>query len=209
MQHDIVAGCLSIRDNRAVSRLSDLQSEVTERLILEAALKVLERTGEITARAAANEAGIAERTLFRYFGSREDFLAAAATALAREVQLPPPPTGVEDLRAMPRGLFTAMDAHRELIRAAWHSELRQHIIGKEANERWLGIRKVLDAAAPRAPERRRRLAAATLRYHLSATTWHYFRFVLQLPLEDTIEAAEMLVDQQLAGLGGKATGPAR
>ncbi|MBK6008987.1 TetR family transcriptional regulator [Ramlibacter ginsenosidimutans] len=192
-----------------MSRLSDLQSEVTERLILEAALKVLERTGEITARAAAIEAGIAERTLFRYFGSREDFLAAAATALARTVQLPPAPTGVEELRAMPRGLFTAMDAHRELIRAAWHSELRQHMIAKEAKERWLGIRKVLDAVAPRAPERRRKLAAATLRYHLSATTWHYFRFVLLLPLEDTIEAAELLVDQQLAGLAGKAPRPSR
>ena len=186
-----------------MSRLSELQSEVTERLILDAALKVLERTGEITARAAAGEAGISERTLFRYYSTREDFLAAVAKAMARTVQMPPPPESVEALRAMPRALFTAFEEHSGLISAAWHSELRQHVIGKEARERWIGIRKVVDAAAPRAPERRRKVAAATLRYHLSATTWHYYRCVMQLPQEETIEAGEMVVEQVLAGLAGK------
>lgn len=204
MQHDILTDPVSTGDIRAVSRLSDLQSEVTERLILEAALEVLERTGEITARAAATQAGISERTLFRYFASRDDFLGAVATALARTVQLPPPPESVEALRAMPRALFTAFEEHRGLISAAWHSELRQHVIAKEARDRWVGIRKVLDAAAPRAPERRRRVAAATLRHHLSATTWHYLRFILDLPPDETIEAAEMVVDQVLAALGAKA-----
>ena len=187
-----------------MSRLSDLQSEVTERLILEAALKVLERTGEITARAAATEAGISERTLFRYFSSCDDFLAAVATALARTVQLPPPPDDAKALLVLPRALFTAFEQHRGLISAAWHSELRQHVIAREARERWVGIRKVIDSAAPRAPERRRKVAAATLRHHLSATTWHYYRFVMQLPLDETIEAAEMVVEQVLAGVGAKA-----
>jgi AcrR family transcriptional regulator len=180
--------------------LTQLQTDATEQLILDAALAVLERTGEITARAAAAEAGISERTVFRYFPSRPDFLAAAAAALGRTLRSPAPPRNLDELRALPRALFAALDEHRELVRAAWHSELRQHMIGTDAKERWQAIRHLLDAAAPRAPERRRKLAAATLRYHLSATTWHYYRFVFRLTLEETVEAAEMVVEQQLAAL---------
>lgn len=187
-----------------MATLTELQTDATQQLILEAALAVLERTGEITARAAAAEAGISERTVFRYFPSRTEFLSAAAAALGRTLRTPAPPASLADLDALPRALFTALDEHRELVRSAWHSELRQHVIGTDAKERWQAIRKLLDAAAPRAPERQRKLAAATLRYQLSATTWHYFRFVFGFTLPETIEAAEMVVRQQLGALGVRA-----
>lgn len=203
MQYDNVAGTLSTK-TPTMATLAELQADATQQLILDAALAVLERTGEITARAAAIEAGISERTVFRYFPSRTEFLAAAAAALGRTLHTPAPPASLADLSVLPRALFTALEDHRDLVRAAWHSELRQHVIGTDAKQRWQAIRKLLDAAAPRAPERRRKLAAATLRYQLSATTWHYFRFVFGFTLPETIEAAELVVQQQLVALGVRA-----
>ena len=88
---------------------------------------------------------------------------------------------------------------RDQIRAAWHSDLRSHIIANQAKQRGVAIRKVLDGALPRAPEQQRRIASALIRYQLSATTWHYYRFIFRLTLDDSIEAAETVVRQQLDG----------
>jgi AcrR family transcriptional regulator len=201
IQSDVVTDHLSRKDIRVPS-LAELHSDATEQLILDGALRSLVRHGEVTARAAARECGISERTVFRYFPARGELLAAAAAALLRGVRAPAPPRSVVELRAMPRALFTAFDEHRDLIAAAWHSELRAHVIATQAKERWVAIRKLLDSVAPAAPERRRKLAAATMRYHLSATTWHYYRFVLRLTLAETIEATETVIAQHLRELQG-------
>jgi len=180
-----------------MASLAEVHADTTERLILEAALRSLESTGELTARAAAREAGISERTVFRYFASREALLAGCAQEMLRVVGAPPPPTTSQELHAMPRALYTAFDGRRELIRAAWHSDLRSHIIANQAKQRWVAIGKVLDRELPRAPVQQRRIASALIRYQLSATTWHYYRFIFRLTLEDSIEAAETVVRQQL------------
>lgn len=196
MQSDKMTGPLSRKD--IMGALAELHVDTTQQVILDAALRSLEQAGELTARAAAREAGISERTVFRHFASREELLGAAAQELMRVVRTPAPPASVEELRAFPRALFTAFEGHRELIRAAWHSELRAHIIANQAKQRWVAIRKVIDGELPRASEQRRKIAAALIRYQLSATTWHYYRFVFRFSLEDSIEAAETVVRQQLA-----------
>jgi AcrR family transcriptional regulator len=180
--------------------LAELHGEVTERIILEAALRSLVREGEITARGAARQAGISERTVFRYFAARDALLDGAARFLLQSVRAPQPPATLGELRAMPRALYTAFDEHEELIRAAWHSELRSRIIATQARQRWQAIRRLVDAAAPRARERTRKLAAAGIRYYLSASTWHYYRFVFQFTPQETIEAAETAIELQLAAL---------
>ena len=52
----------------------------------------------------------------------------------------------------------------------------------------------------------RRLAAANIHYHITASTWHYYRFYFGLSLEDSVDCARMAIRQALAALGVKLPG---
>jgi tetracycline repressor-like protein len=197
IQYDTVSHTMSRA--RAVTKLSELRFDVTQRLILDAALEVLEHSsvGELTVRAAAAQAGISERTIFRYFATRDEFLDAVAAALHRMLDLPPHPTSMSELLAMPGVLYRGFEAKTRLVKAALHSELFERIVDTEARRRWMAIRKIIDQWAPRAPERRRKIAAANIRYFLGASTWHYYRFMFRFSLEESIDCAESAIREAL------------
>src|ERR1051325_4685841 len=187
-----------------LSRLSlvERQSDLTRRVILEAALAELEdgSVGELTVRAVAKRANIAERTVFRYFASREEFLDALAAEVRAKLALPQSPQSVAALLAAPRELFTRFEALASLTKAALHSELFHRMRETQARSRWTAVRRLVDELAPRRSERERRIAAANIRYYLAATTWHYFRFYFNFSLEDSIAAAEAALRQTLTSL---------
>jgi len=187
------------------SVLSTLRNDLTRKLILDAALETLERStvGELTVRAVARHANISERTVFRYFATREEFLDAIAEAVRARFDLPPPPETLEDLLAAPRALYTRFDAVRSLTVAALHSDLFHRMRETQAKARWMAVRKLIDEAAPERGERERRIAAANIRYYLAASTWHYYRFYFNFSLEDSIACAEAAIRDALAGLGKK------
>lgn len=188
--------------NRKVAKLSDRRNELTRQVILDAALDTLEHAtvGELTVRAVAKHANISERTVFRYFASREDFLDAVADAVRDAMALPEPPRTVQELRAAPRRLYRAFENKQALVRAALHSELFHRMREKQAKTRWLAIRSVLDEAAPKSSDPERRIAAANIRYFLAASTWHYYRFYFGFSLKDTVACAEAAIGQALDSL---------
>jgi hypothetical protein len=87
-----------------------------------------------------------------------------------------------------------------LTKASLHSELFHRIRNRVAQTRWVAVRKLVDEFASRASERQRRIAAANIRYYLTATSWHYYRFYMGLGLEDTIACAEAAIGQTLASI---------
>jgi AcrR family transcriptional regulator len=182
--------------------LADRRNDLTRQLILDAAVAMLERAtlGELTMRAVAKQANISERTVFRYFATRDEFLDALVEAVRTRHALPPPPCTVEDLLAAPRALFTRFEATANLTRAALHTELFHRIRESAARTRWRAVQEIVDALAPRKSERTRRLVAANIRYYLAASTWHYFRFYFGFSLEDTIACAEAAIGQSLQSL---------
>ncbi len=186
--------------------LADRQADFTRRLILDTAVRSLEHTsiGELTLRAVAKAANISERTVFRYFATREEFLDAVAEAVRDEMALPPAPTSVEELLAMPRALYGRFEAVRELTKAALHSELFHRMRESQARVRWTAVQGIVDALAPRRSARERKLAAANIRFYLAASAWHYFRFYFGFSLEDSIACAETAIRQSLDGLARKA-----
>ena len=191
----------------SIATLAQRQTDFTRQAILDAALATLERgsLADLTARAVAKRANIAERTVFRYFPSREAFLDAVAAAMSQALQLPPAPRTREELLAAARGLYERFDARASLTRAALHTDLFHRMRESQARVRWTAVRKLIDELAARRPERDRRLAAANIRYHLAASTWHYYRFYFGFSLEDSIAAAEAAVRSMLDAI----TGPAR
>lgn len=185
--------------------LADRQTDLTRRLILDTASTLLERTslGGLTVRAVAKQANISERTVFRYFATREEFLDGLAAAVREKMALPPAPSTVEELLAAPRALFTRFEAVRELTRAALHTDLFHRMRETQAKVRWTAVQAIVGGLAPRRSERERRLASANIRFYLAASTWHYFRFYFRFNLEDSIACAELAIRQSLDGLTKK------
>lgn len=194
-----------------ILRLADRHSDLTRQVILDAALAMLERGGvaELTVRAVAKHAHISERTVFRYFATREDFLDAVADALRARFALPDPPRDRDELLAMPRALYARFEAVSRLTRAALHTELFHRMRETLARSRWNAVQDIVDRLAPRRAERERRIAAANIRFYLAASSWHYFRFYFGFSLEDTIACAETAIRQTLDALARKAEATGR
>jgi AcrR family transcriptional regulator len=186
---------------RALS-LAERHGEATRQLILDAALDMLERSsvGELTVRAVAKHANISERTVFRYFATRDDFLDAIGDQVRARLALPPPPQSEKELLAAPRALYQRFEAKKQLTMAALHTELFHRMRETQAKSRWRAIQQIIDRLAPRRSERDRRIAAANIRYYLAATSWHYYRFYFAFSLEDSIGAAEAAIRSTLVSL---------
>ena len=182
--------------------LGDRQADLTRRLILDTAVQTLEQAsvGELTVRAVAKAANISERTVFRYFATREQFLDGVAEAMREKLALPAAPATREELLAAPRALYLRFEAARQLTRAALHTELFHRMRETQARARWTAVQAIVDALAPRKSARERRIAAANIRFYLAASAWHYFRFYFGFSLEDSIACAETAIRQSLDGL---------
>lgn len=182
--------------------LAERHGEATRRLILDAALDMLERAslGELTVRAVARHANISERTVFRYFATREEFLDAIADQVRDRLALPPPPQTEAELMAAPRALYQRFEATKQLTQAALHTELFHRMRETQAKSRWRAVQQLVDRLAARRSERDRRIAAANIRYYLAATSWYYYRFYFGFSLEDSVAAAETAIRDALVGL---------
>ena len=156
--------------------------------------------GELTVRAVAARARISERTVFRYFATRDAFLEAVATEVTSHMDLPPNPGTMGELLNYPDTLYCRFEAKAALTTAALHTELFPLMRSAQAQQRWEAVRKIIDAHAPKRSGHDRKLAAANIRYVLSATTWHYYRFYFGFGLGETIECARTAVRQAVEGL---------
>ena len=82
----------------------------------------------------------------------------------------------------------------------FHTEIFPRMKAGAAQQRWVGIGKLLYREFKKAPPRARKIAAANIRYFLSGASWHYYRFVFGFSLEETVTCAETAIRQALAGL---------
>ena len=105
-QCDIVSYCMS-----STNSLKDRQTDATQKLILSTAVELLETDGvnATTARAVARKAGISERTVFRYYGSRDEFLDAIAEEAAAKMHTPQPPDDIRKLSDYVTVLYSRFD----------------------------------------------------------------------------------------------------
>ncbi|HZH42510.1 MAG TPA: helix-turn-helix domain-containing protein [Lysobacter sp.] len=186
--------------------LSARLADHTRSLILASAVELLEAepVSGLTVRAVAARAGISERTVFRYFATRDDFLEAVASEVARRLELPAPPATVDELPDFADRLYRRFEAKAALTRAALHTEIFSRMRDTQARERWASVQRLVDAYAPRRSAEARAIAAANIRYFLSATTWHYYRTHFGFELERAIACAHVAVAQALEALKPRA-----
>jgi AcrR family transcriptional regulator len=183
--------------------LASRHADLTQRIILESAIRLLETAPvtELSVRAVAKAGGMSERTVFRYFATRDEMLDAVALEMSRRLDAPADPTTIDALLDYPQAIFARFEATEALTKAALHSELYNRIRSTDAGRRGAAIRALVDQAAPERPERERKLAAASILYHVIAATWHYYRFYFGFSPEETVAAARAAIAQSLVGLG--------
>jgi len=189
----------------SVASLSERLADHTQSLILGSSIELLEEAtvADLTVRAVAARAGISERTVFRYFATRDEFLDAVAAAVTARMELPPSPRTMDDLLHFPDVLYRRFEARAALVKAALHTELFGRLRNAQAQDRWVAVRELIDAHAPKRPAAEREIAAANIRYHLSATTWNYYRSYFGFALEKTIACGLTAVRQSVDGVSPK------
>ena len=175
--------------------LKERQTDATQKLILSTAVDLLQSDGvtATTARAVARKAGISERTVFRYYGSREDFLDAIAEEAAAKMHTPPPPDDIESLVDYVSSLYECFEEFESLLKEALHTEISKRIRATVAKRRWTAVRRLIDSAAPHRSLGDRKIAATNISYYLSASTWLYYRFTFDLSAKDTEKYAKRAV----------------
>jgi len=182
--------------------LSERRTDFTRTLILETAIELLEDAGvrELTMRAVAKQAGMSERSMFRYFATRDELLDAVAAAIISRVDAPPAPKTVVELRTFPATLYAVFEAKQALISASLRSDIFSRVRGATVRTRFAAVRKVIDEAARRATPQARKVHGANVCYFLGATTWHYYRFTFRYSFEDTVECAQAAIALSLDAL---------
>lgn len=123
-------------------------------------------------RSVALAAAISERTIYRYFPSREELDLALQPEIQSRVsaKMADDITGLEDYAER---LFSAFEANEQLARALVTARWVPTAKTRPANLR--ALRKLIDEAFPRAPRADRESAAAVLRVPLSAAGWAYLK----------------------------------
>lgn len=181
--------------------LKERHSDATRDLILDTAVELLRDKGfaEVNVRAVAKLAGMSERTIFRYFPTRDDFLDAIAVKAAAEMR-PPQPDSIETLPAYPAALYRSFEEKADLVAAVLHTELFKRVRVSAAPERWAVVASMIDAYAPKRSKKERENAATNINYFLSASTWHYYRFTFELSAKDTVACARRAIEDTLRGL---------
>jgi len=186
--------------------LLEKRNDLTRGLIMDAAYALLRAASvsALTVRAVAQQAGMSERTVFRYFPSRDALLDAVAAQLLEEMALPEPPATLAALLGAPGALYGAFEARAELTRAVLHTDLVDRVRALQASSRWKAVAALLEEAAPEKSEGERRIAVANICYHLSASSWHYYRFLFGFTLAESVACSETALRQALAELGIRA-----
>lgn len=175
--------------------LKDRHADVTRQLILNTAVELLERSGvtDLTIRAVAKSAGMSERTVFRYFPTRDKFLEAVADETAARLSVPEPPSSLEELIDYADKLYRGFEEQGKLTEAALHSEIYARVRKSSAASRWQSVESLIDSNASRRSAQKRKMAATNINYFLSASTWHYYRFNFGLSLDESIACARSAV----------------
>ena len=180
--------------------LTDARTELVRQRILEGVALVLGRGEAWTFGNVAKAAGVPERTLYRYFPTREALLLAifdwANQRIGAQGRLP---ANARELTSLTRRAFPGFDALAPVVR-----ELLLAPEGQLARLRQKSARQRASLALARreapglGPARTRRLAAV-LQLLSQAATWHALREYWDMDGAEAAEAAALAIELLLAG----------
>jgi len=170
--------------------LRDRQKSATEELILEAAKRCLkdDLLADLSFAKVAAEAGIAERTIYRYFPTKEALLEAFWRAHQATIkQGPYPDTAAKLIAAGPR-VFPEFDKQAEWFRGSLLSQQGRAVAMHFNNERTAAIRSAVRDGVGDMPEPELTRLCAVVQTLYSAAAWLQMREFWELSGEESGKA---------------------
>jgi AcrR family transcriptional regulator len=159
--------------------------------LLEASVRLIERGEEPTMRSVAQEAGISERTIYRYFATRRALEDAVTDALRPRLGAPLCST-VDELDAYIADLFGVFEENRPLTVATVTAAWTQPGLSRSRSRNLEALTELLSDGYPDADPQELAAAAATLRTVASGAGWVYQRVSCGLPNEIVTANAQWL-----------------
>ncbi len=175
-----------------MTTLRDAHAELTRERLLDAAVALIRKGAEPTLRAVGQGAGVAERTVYRYFPDR-DALATAVGPRLQGVSGIPLCDDAADLEAYAAALFSTFEKNSAFVRMLLTTPWMTAPFRRTRAGNLKALRKLVDAAHPRARPADRAAATSTLRAVLSGSGWFYLRDSCGLSNADCIAHAQWLV----------------
>jgi AcrR family transcriptional regulator len=159
------------------SPLRERQSEQTREAILDALATELAEGGlqELNVPAVARRAGVAVRTVYRYFPTRDALLDAAEQRLDDTVAPGASPASPEDLPVMAERVFREFDSNEKMILAQWATALGRDVRARGRRRRVSVYGDVLSTITSDLPRAEARAAHAIVSYLMSSWMWKTLR----------------------------------
>ncbi|CDO36597.1 putative transcriptional regulator protein, TetR family [Novosphingobium sp. KN65.2] len=191
-----------------VTPIRQVHRDLTRERILEAAAELMAETMDIAVPTAdiGARAGVAARTVYRHFPSRELLDQAVWPRVVARMQMQGNPVSVADLVQMPRRIFPNLDQREGLVRAALHSEVARQTSQLTNPSRQAAMLACSYEALPDLDDGTRRRRAAVLLSICSAQGWEALKDLGGLSGEEAglaaSEAIAVLLGLQSARAGG-------
>lgn len=176
------------------SALREEQAQATRQRIVDALIAQAAEVGrtDFSIAEVATRAGVAERTVYRHFPTREAMLDAinhAADVGPRAIALRDPDDLVEHFHA----LFAWFEDNPQLIEATHVTRVGREVRAHGRRQRGERTREILDVALAELDDAARLRAFAAFRTMFGSATWRTMRHELGLTAEQTRDAVEWVL----------------
>jgi AcrR family transcriptional regulator len=183
--------------------LADRKRRVTRDAVVDAVIEAIHEQGfDFSVQDAADRAGVAHRTVYRYFGSREALVEAVGERYEAWLaeQGIPVPDAIEEVLVQIERLFRLFDQSPGLLRAvAMHTLIGGERTGlsKQRTERW---RRTFGAGLPHLPRDEVEPLFAICRTLTGSLGWYLLTSQFGLSGEQSARAVRRVVEVVIADL---------
>lgn len=182
--------------------LRDRQAALARTAIFEALVQHLEDgdADDVSMEELAREAGVSRRTLYRYFPTRGELLAAAGEWIRDEALQLPVEIGAEGIAGSFRAAAARLSEHPKLARALLRTQTGSAMRSSSRDAREKAIRAAVRREVPGLPHRDVERATAVLRYLCSSRAWITIQDESGLDARDAQNAVVWAIETLLARL---------
>ncbi len=174
------------------SKLREEQAEQTRERIVEALFEQVLDTqrNDFSIADVAKRAGVSERTVYRYFPTREDLVGAVDERFNDIEEQPKPPRSVSDFPRHVAELYEWFGNNEQLVEAAHVAGIGRELHLRARARRGEKARRVMDRLFKPLPKRERKILFAVVRTMFGSAIWRAMREEGGLTNEEAAEAAQ-------------------
>lgn len=184
------------------SSLRDEQAAATRQRILDATIAQIadETAAGLTIPAVARRAGVAVRTVYRYFPAKDDLLQAAGAEFDDRVGFRKFTDDIGGLEPQLRDLYARFSRNEAIVRAALDTRSGRELRGRSRRRRVRGLERTLAPLLEGLDTAQRKQSVALVYLFFSAQTWRLLVDYSDMASEEAAATAATGLTTVLAAL---------